>query len=92
MEISYDPNKNRRNIEERGLPFDAAADFDFASALIAEDTRHDYPEIRYVALGFIGERLHVLCFTPTVDGIRIISLRKANTRERKRYEQQTINR
>jgi uncharacterized protein len=38
-----------------------------------------------VALGQIGERLHVLCFTPIEGGIRVISLRKANDREVSRY-------
>jgi uncharacterized protein len=31
--------------------------------------------------------LHVLCFTPATDGIRVISFRKANTREVRNYEQ-----
>jgi uncharacterized protein len=34
-----------------------------------------------VALGYLDERLHVLCFTETHDGIRVISFRKANSRE-----------
>jgi uncharacterized protein len=58
-----------------------AANFDFSTAGVVEDRRSNYPERRFVALGYIGRRLHVLCFTPIVDGIRVISLRKANTRE-----------
>jgi uncharacterized DUF497 family protein len=53
--------------------------------MVKEDTRHDYGEKRYVALGYIGPRLHVLCFTPSGLGIRVISLRKANSREIKLY-------
>lgn len=49
--------------------------------------RHDYGETRYVALGQLQGRLHVLCFTETRDGIRVISFRKANEREVKRYAQ-----
>jgi hypothetical protein len=37
-------------------------------------------------LGWLDVRLHVLCFTPTDDGLRVISLRKANARELRRYE------
>lgn len=85
MRITYDPAKNQRNIKERGLPFDQAADFDFESALIHVDQRFDYPETRYVALGFLHGRLHVLCFAEAPDGIRVISLRKANSREVSRY-------
>ncbi|MDY0057432.1 MAG: BrnT family toxin [Methyloversatilis sp.] len=43
------------------------------------DDRKEYGEVRYVALGMPGERLHVLCFTEITDGIRIISFRKANS-------------
>ncbi|MBS0349815.1 MAG: BrnT family toxin [Proteobacteria bacterium] len=44
-----------------------------------------------VAVGFLGNRLHVLCFTPRKNGVRIISFRKANAREVKRYEKETTN-
>lgn len=36
----------------------------------------------------IGDRLHALCFTPAIDGIRVISLRKANAKEVKRYDKE----
>ncbi|KGQ55350.1 Protein of uncharacterised function (DUF497) [Gallibacterium anatis] len=92
MKITYDPKKNQRNIEERNLPFDLAIDFHWDTAVIEADLRKPYPEARYVAAGFIGktERLHILVFTPTVDGIRVISLRKANKREVKHYENRTL--
>ena len=68
-----------------GLSFESAADFDFESALIFVDERRDYGQTRYVALGWLAERLHVLCFAETADGIRVISFRKANNREVARY-------
>lgn len=86
MAITYDPGKNEKNIAERGISFDRAADFDWSSALIVEDTRRDYGEPRFQALGFIEERLHMLVFTPRADDIHVMSLRKANKREVKRYE------
>lgn len=86
MDISFDPAKSARNAAERGLPFDRAAEFDFQTAVIEEDTRRAYPERRFVALGWLDERLHVLCFTPAPGGIRVISFRKANAREERRYE------
>jgi uncharacterized protein len=42
-------------------------------------------KVRYVASGYLDERLHVLCFTETHNGIRVISFRKANSREMNRY-------
>lgn len=53
--------------------------------------RHIYPERRFVAMGYLEERLHVLCFTPILDGVRVISFRKANSREVKRYEKKTTH-
>ena len=87
MHIKFDASKNEANIRERGLSFELAADFDFSTAIINQDTRKAYPEVRFVAVGFLGKRLHVLCFTPATGGIRVISFRKANTREVKDYDQ-----
>ncbi|MGB6977137.1 MAG: BrnT family toxin [Gammaproteobacteria bacterium] len=91
MKIDFDPEKSHKNKLNRGLPFESAAEFDWETAIYLEDTRNPYPEQRFVALGFLNQRLHVLCFTPIVDGVRIISFRKANLREIKRYEKETIN-
>ncbi|WP_392663431.1 BrnT family toxin [Amaricoccus sp. B4] len=55
--------------------------FDWTGAAIVEDTRHDYGERRQIALGVIGDRLHVCVFTDRGTSRRIISLRKANRRE-----------
>lgn len=42
------------------------ADFDFSTALIVEDQRHAYSERRFQALGLLGQRLHMLVFTPSL--------------------------
>jgi hypothetical protein len=86
VEVSFDPAKNARNIRDRGLSFERAIDFDFTTATLAIYTRREYGEVRYVAVGYLDDRLHVLCFTETISGIRVISFRKANSREIKRYE------
>lgn len=87
MHIEFDVNKNDTNIRERGLSLERASDFDFDNVIIKRDSRKPYPELRYVAVGFLDARLHVLCFTPIEVGIRVISFRKANSREVKHYEQ-----
>lgn len=38
-----------------------------------------------VAMGYIGQRLYVVVYVDRADSRRIISLRKANQREEKRY-------
>jgi uncharacterized DUF497 family protein len=58
---------------------------DWASAVIIEDTRKDYGERRFRVFGYAGERLYALVFTPRGDAVHIISFRKANGREIKRY-------
>jgi len=92
MSISYDSNKNQRNIERRDLNFDRIADLDWDNAWIYEDERNEYNEIRFIAYSMLDKRLHFVCFTETKDGIRVISFRKANSREVKRYEQEALNR
>jgi uncharacterized DUF497 family protein len=89
MRVTYDPAKSSRNEELRGLPFALANDFDWSSALIVEDTREDYSESRFQALGYIDEHLCMLVFTPREGAVHVISLRRANRRERTRYAAQT---
>ncbi|WP_397474101.1 BrnT family toxin [Pusillimonas sp.] len=85
MDITYDSVKNSKNLTERGLSFDAIKQFDFSTAVIYPDIRKDYGETRYVGVGRIKERLHVVVFTETETGLRVISLRKANRREINAY-------
>ena len=87
MRVTFDSAKNERNIRLRGLSFERAVDFSFDSALFEIDDRKEYNETRVIAIGTLGDRVHVLCFTETTDGIRVISFRKANDREVKRYAQ-----
>ena len=88
MRVTYDPSKSSRNEELRGLPFELAKQFDWSCAQIVEDTRKDYNEQRFEALSYIGEHLHVMVFTPRDGAVHVISLRRANRRERTRYATQ----
>jgi uncharacterized protein len=63
------------------------AEFEFDTALIGEDVRESYGETRFIAVGFLGERLHVVAYTMRGPRLRVISFRKANPREVARYEQ-----
>ena len=89
MLVTFDPEKSGRNEAERGISFSLALEFDWNTALVAEDSRRDYGERRFQAVGFIGERLHVLVFTPRGEHVHVISLRRANGRERNRYAAQS---
>jgi hypothetical protein len=90
MGIRFDPAKNERNIRERGLSFEQAADFDFETAIFFTEVRKG--ETRRIAVGYLDKRLHLLCYIPKPDGIRVISFRKTNKREAKLYgKPQTID-
>jgi uncharacterized DUF497 family protein len=86
---SFDFIKSERNRLLRGIDFVIVENFEWDSALILQDLRQDYLEDRFQALGFISEHLHMLVFTPRERRIHVISLRRANQRERKRYAAQT---
>jgi len=85
MRLVCDPAKSERNERERGLSFGLVDKFAWETAETDEDTRFPYPERRFVSTGLIGSRVFVVCFTPIPGGIRVISFRKANDREVRRY-------
>lgn len=87
MNTTFDPAKDARNVKKHGVSLAAAAGLDWDNALVSPDERRDYGEPRAVALAPMEERLWVVVFTDRPDGRRIISLRKANLREYRRYEQ-----
>lgn len=90
MKIEFDPFKDRANVAKHGVSLRAAEGFDGFTALEREDDRFDYGEIRFVALGLIGDRLHVLVFTQGShdDAVRAISLRSAEKHEARFYHGQ----
>ena len=88
MDISFDPAKNAKNIAERGLSFELVANLEWETALAEEDNRRDYGERRVRVLGLLGKRLHVAVITMRGTTVQVISFRKANEREVRRYGQQ----
>lgn len=92
MKITFDPAKNARNIAERGLPFERVAEGDWSTAFIWEDTRFSYGEPRFCALLSVNGRLHSVVFTPRDGATHVISFRKSNKREERKYETGKSNR
>jgi uncharacterized protein len=86
VEISFDPAKREVTLIARGLDF-ADAGLVFAGTEITlPDTRFDYPEPRFQTFGVLDERMVVIVWTPSEEGRRIISMRKANDREQDRFK------
>jgi uncharacterized DUF497 family protein len=89
MQYSWDEKKKLETIKKRSIDFAIACDFAWETAIIIADSRSDYGEDRFIATGYIVDRLYVMAFTLRGDIVRIISLRKANNREIKIYEKTT---
>lgn len=89
MKITCDPAKDAENQRKHGVALGEAALFDWESALIWQDARRDYGEMRMVALGAIGARLYCAVYVDREGVRRIISLRKANQREFDDYENES---
>jgi uncharacterized DUF497 family protein len=86
VDVDFDPEKDARNLEKHGVSLGLAAYFCWGSAFYQQDIRKDYGEQRFYSLGILQGRLHAMIFTPRNGKARIISLRKANTREITVYE------
>lgn len=86
MKITFDPAKRDATLRERGLDMALAGQVFEGVHITFEDHRRDYGEPRLVTFGRIGNRLVFVAWTPRGDTHRIISMRKANEREQKRYE------
>jgi len=87
MQIEFDPDKNATNQKKHGLSLAEAEYMDLGNAAIDPDRRYAYGEDRFQALGQINGRMHLLVFTVRGDVLRVISLRKANPKEVKRYDE-----
>jgi uncharacterized DUF497 family protein len=87
IRIEFDLGKDEANRRKHGLTLSRVQEGDWAHAYIEHDDRRDYGELRFYAYLVIEARVHVVIFTPRGDRLRIISLRRANSREVKRYEQ-----
>ena len=85
MDYEFDLAKDESNLDKHGLSLAEADGFEWETAVVREDTRKQYAEQRFKATGYIGERLHLMVYCLRPDAVRVISLRKANTREVKRY-------
>jgi len=87
MAFTFDPDKNARNMAERGLSFELVEQLEWHSALVKEDRRRDYGETRLQVWAVLDNQLFVAVLTPRGEDLRVISFRRANKREKKTYGQ-----
>lgn len=87
MKFVWDEKKNRQNIRKHGIDFQDVADLFERPMLVGLDTRRDYGEDRWIGLGLLRSIVVAVVFVEWEDDetIRIISARKATSREAERY-------
>lgn len=88
MNFEWDGDKNVANIEKHGIGFQRAIRIFEGPVLTAEDDRLNYGEVRERSIGMIdGVVVLLVVHTRRDERIRIISARRANRVERRRYEE-----
>ncbi len=89
LQFEWDENKNRINILKHGISFEEArSEFLDDQAIMFDDPEHSYNEERFILLGLssYGNVCIVChCYRHSDTVIRIISARKASTKEENRY-------
>ena len=85
MTYQWDESKRISNLEKHNIDFRDVYLFDWNSAEFYPSLRHN--EMRWIAIGNLRERLHCVIYTERGELRRIISIRKANQREARRYAQ-----
>jgi len=93
MKFEWSEAKNQINIAKHGFDFADAHQIFELPLFAVLDEREDYGEDRWIGIGLLSERVVVVVYAePDADTIRIISLRKALSHERKLYEHYLKNR
>jgi len=90
MEFEWDEGKRRANLAKHGLDFRDAERIFQGITITAEDKRQDYGENRFISLGLLEDMVVVVVYTERSEKIRVISMRKANQREKQAYEEKVL--
>lgn len=86
MEFEWDDAKDAANRAKHGIGLGEAAGLEWETGEHRRDRRFDYREDREEVLAYLDGRLYSCGYTMRRGVFRIISLRKANTREASRYD------
>ena len=85
MKITFDPVKHAITLAERGLDFEDAGELFRGDTLDWPDDRRDYGELRMLTVGHLRGRMVIVVWTPRGNARHVISMRKANAREKTRF-------
>lgn len=88
MVCEWDEAKKHSNFAKHGLDFADAEQVLTGSCVTFADDSFDYGEERLITLGLLAGRVIIVAHAPRGgDTTRIISMRKANRREQKIYQE-----
>lgn len=87
MRITYDPGKRVKALKARGIDFADAMEIFASTTLNMSDHRKNYGEMRVITVGHLRDRMMVVVWTPRSGARHVISMRKANDREKARFGQ-----
>ena len=85
MNIEFDRAKDAANIAKHGVSLALAHELEWELLFSRTDDRKEYGESREIGLAPIGARVFCVVFVQRGERNRIISLRRANSREVKHY-------
>ena len=85
MNLEFDQVKRDKTLLERGLDFVRAVEVFDGLHFTGQDKRMDYEEDRFITVGWLDDDMIVMVWTPRGEVRRIISMRKANDREKTLY-------
>jgi uncharacterized DUF497 family protein len=88
MTLTYDPAKRAKTLQERNLDFEEASLVFAGRNITAHDDRHDYGEVRYATVGRLRGRMVLVIWTPRGEARHVISMRKTNAKETRRFAEE----
>lgn len=85
MEFEWDEEKRQSNLQKHGVDFIRACQIFEGYTVEFEDSRYNYGEERFIAIGQTGGQVFTVVYTLRGEVIRLISARKATKNERRIY-------
>lgn len=86
MKLDWDEAKRQATLRTRGLDFADVDQIEWETAIVFDDDRRECGERRQVCLGLLHDQLVVVAYTFRGDALRVISMRRANRRERRIHD------
>lgn len=88
MEFEWDDAKNEANLAKHGIAFEEAIVIFNGITLTEIDSRREYGEVREIDIGLVADSVIIVTVSTDRNGVRrMISARRANRKERERYDE-----